>query len=335
MVALCIVLGALAIVAVRRCVAARRREAVGRRILDEAAKLGSQEGVELDVYGSTPATRSALEATLTERDLPDCEMSGQSWNLFNSNQRQKDLSLGDVVYYDHKEHGLILVKVLKVLQVDSRRGAYNGGVKYTVGAAPQLKGAEIETFRSRLFTKMPDRQSDGSWMGNDGKKQRAKKGAAAVEMSTAIVPVQNSDDEDENEDEDNAAMAAADALLVSIASRAGESGGDGKPPEGDEGDAADTPYEIYGADDASVAVVAQGRAITRGEAVSGKHGPLRKGDQVWYNSRSLGPIPAKIVGIDSRGTFDGGETYLIESPRLDGDAIETVRERLSRVKPLQ
>ena len=117
--------------------------------------------------------------------------------------------------------------------------------------------------------------------------------------------------------------------------RTGESGGDGKPPEGDEGDAADTPYAIYGADDASVAVVAQGRAITRGEAVSGKHGPLRKGDQVWYSSRSLGPIPAKIVGIDSRGTFDGGETYLIESPRLDGDAIETVRERLSRVKPLQ
>ena len=51
-------------------------------------------------------------------------------------------------------------------------------------------------------------------------------------------------------------------------------------------------------------------------------------------SRSLGPIPAKIVGIDRRGAFDGGETYLIESPRLDGDAIETVRERLSRVKPV-
>ena len=52
-----------------------------------------------------------------------------------------------------------------------------------------------------------------------------------------------------------------------------------------------------------------------------------------YNSRSLGAIHVKIVGIDSRGAFDGGVTYLIESPQLDG-VIETVRDRLSRVKPL-
>ena len=52
-----------------------------------------------------------------------------------------------------------------------------------------------------------------------------------------------------------------------------------------------------------------------------------------YNSRSLGAIQVKIVGIDSRGAFDGGVTYLIESSELDG-ATETVRERLSRVKPL-
>ena len=201
----------------------------------------------------------------------------------------------------------------------------------------------------------------GAGFARKSKKQRAKKGAADVEMSTAIVPVRNSDDDDEEEEEegDDAAMAAADALLASIASRAsggdsgggsgrgsggGSRGGSGresgrdakKAAEGGEGNAADDPpYEIYDADGDSVAVVPQGRPITRGEAVSGKHGPLRKGDQVWYNSRSLGPIPAKIVGIDSRGAFDGGETYLIESPHLDGDAIETVRERLSRVKPVQ
>ena len=74
--------------------------------------------------------------------------------------------------------------------------------------------------------------------------------------------------------------------------------------------------------------------ISRGEAVSGKYGPLRKGETVWYNSRSLGPIQVKIAGIDNRGAFeDGGVTYLIEAPQLDG-AIETVRDRLSRVKPL-
>ena len=174
------------------------------------------------------------------------------------------------------------------------------------------------------------------------KKQRAKKGAVAVEMSTAIV--RNSDDEDEGEgDNDAAAMAAADALLASIAastassaSRAGKSGGGcgehaKKPPKGGEGDADDRGYEIYTADDDCMAAIPYGQAITRGEAVSGKHGPLRKGEQVWYNSRSLGPIPAKIIGVDNRG-----ETYLIESSRLeDGDAIETGRERLSRVKPVQ
>ena len=72
--------------------------------------------------------------------------------------------------------------------------------------------------------------------------------------------------------------------------------------------------------------------ISRGDAVSGKYGPLRKGEMVWYNSRSLGPIQARIAGIDNRGAFDGGITYLIESPQLDG-TIETVRERLSRARP--
>jgi hypothetical protein len=61
------------------------------------------------------------------------------------------LSKGDVVYYRHRDHGWILVKVLRV----DFEGAADGGLTYVVGGTPQLKGAEIETTRARLFYTLP------------------------------------------------------------------------------------------------------------------------------------------------------------------------------------
>lgn len=62
-----------------------------------------------------------------------------------------DLSVGDVVYYRHRQFGWILVKVIKI----DREGAFDGGVTYVIGGAPQLNGAEVETTRPRLHVMMP------------------------------------------------------------------------------------------------------------------------------------------------------------------------------------
>jgi hypothetical protein len=59
---------------------------------------------------------------------------------------------------------------------------------------------------------------------------------------------------------------------------------------------------------------------------------FQKGDAVYYSHRTLGPVPVTIVNIDLRGAFDGGVTYLVEGPLLDG-AVETMRGRLTRTKP--
>ena len=42
----------------------------------------------------------------------------------------------------------------EVVKID-REGAFDGGVTYVIGKAPQLRGAEVETVRARLFRMMP------------------------------------------------------------------------------------------------------------------------------------------------------------------------------------
>ena len=34
--------------------------------------------------------------------------------------------------------------------------AFDGGATYVIGGAPQLRGAEVETVRGRLFRELPD-----------------------------------------------------------------------------------------------------------------------------------------------------------------------------------
>lgn len=63
-----------------------------------------------------------------------------------------DLAVGDVVYYRHRSAGWILVKVLKI----DREGAFDGGLTFVIGGAPQLNGAEVETTRDRLNRALPD-----------------------------------------------------------------------------------------------------------------------------------------------------------------------------------
>lgn len=66
--------------------------------------------------------------------------------------------------------------------------------------------------------------------------------------------------------------------------------------------------------------------------LSGDSDDLQKGEEVYYSHRTLGAIPVRIVNIDMRGAFDGGVTYLVEGPLLDG-VVETMRNRLTRTKP--
>ena len=88
-----------------------------------------------------------------------CAASASSWNPMARRKKAPDLKVGDIVYYDHRETGWLLVKVLKV----DHEGTHDGGATYVVGGAAQLKGAEIETLRSRLFKSMPVRQPDGTY----------------------------------------------------------------------------------------------------------------------------------------------------------------------------
>ena len=62
------------------------------------------------------------------------------------------LEPGEVVYYQHRDAGWILVKVLSV----DREGTHDGGETYVIGGAPQLAGAEVETERRRLFRGFPE-----------------------------------------------------------------------------------------------------------------------------------------------------------------------------------
>lgn len=58
------------------------------------------------------------------------------------------------------------------------------------------------------------------------------------------------------------------------------------------------------------------------------HSPdLRKGDVVEYEHRQFGRIIVEIVGVDHEGTHDGGVTYVIAAPEIQG-VVETTRSRL-------
>ena len=46
-----------------------------------------------------------------------------------------------------------------------------------------------------------------------------------------------------------------------------------------------------------------------------------------YEHRQLGWILVEIVGVDFEGAHDGGVTYVIAAPEIDG-VVETTRNRL-------
>ena len=63
---------------------------------------------------------------------------------------------------------------------------------------------------------------------------------------------------------------------------------------------------------------------------------LAKGNHVWYHHRSLGWLQMRIDKVDYEGVFDdGGATYIVSAPQLQGEVIETVRERLFIDRPDQ
>lgn len=61
------------------------------------------------------------------------------------------LKVGDVVFYNHRELGHILVEISKV----DHEGSFDGGATYVI-SSPDLAGGVVETVRSRLHTKLPD-----------------------------------------------------------------------------------------------------------------------------------------------------------------------------------
>ena len=89
-----------------------------------------------------------LEAQATaEKDAAEAESAASS-AAAEPPEPEDELDKGEVVYYNHREAGWILVKVVGI----DREGATEaGGCTYCIGGAPQLKGAEIETTRRRLF----------------------------------------------------------------------------------------------------------------------------------------------------------------------------------------
>ena len=68
----------------------------------------------------------------------------------------------------------------------------------------------------------------------------------------------------------------------------------------------------------------QKRAVAQ-EAIA--RPPLKKGDVAMYEHRQFGSILVEVVGVDFEGAHDGGVTYVIAAPELDG-VIETTRSRL-------
>jgi hypothetical protein len=59
---------------------------------------------------------------------------------------------------------------------------------------------------------------------------------------------------------------------------------------------------------------------------------LIAGCEAFYRHRTKGWLRVKVTKVDYQGECDGGATYCITSPQLDGE-VETVRSRLSLEKP--
>ena len=56
------------------------------------------------------------------------------------------------------------------------------------------------------------------------------------------------------------------------------------------------------------------------------------GCSAFYRHRRLGWLAVKVTKVDYQGVADGGATYCVTAPELDGE-VETVRERLALAKP--
>ena len=67
-------------------------------------------------------------------------------------------------------------------------------------------------------------------------------------------------------------------------------------------------------------------------AVRGMADEIISGCHCFYRHRTKGWIAVKVTKVDYQGECDGGATYCITAPQLDGE-VETVRTRLALVKP--
>lgn len=161
----------------------RRRDVLFREMMDEAVAIPSVRGsaksmsaqsrhdasassrkvaeIELDVMaGSTlipsQEQRARHEDPVADGAINSCEEPERKERYYE----EDELTRGDVVYYQHGGTDWILVKVLTV---DARGAGEEGGTTYVIGGAPQLRGAEIETVRRRLWRSMPVWTPAGYW----------------------------------------------------------------------------------------------------------------------------------------------------------------------------
>ena len=58
-----------------------------------------------------------------------------------------------------------------------------------------------------------------------------------------------------------------------------------------------------------------------------KEDVLKVGQVIFYDHQHSGWILAKVTSVDLKGANDGGITYVIEAPQIDG-VLETTREKL-------
>lgn len=67
-------------------------------------------------------------------------------------------------------------------------------------------------------------------------------------------------------------------------------------------------------------------------ATRGMADEIISGCSAFYRHRTLGWIAVKVTKVDYQGECDGGATYCVTAPQLDGE-VETVRTRLALSKP--
>ena len=148
----------------------------GRRVSQRTADLGAAAGVDPtalerpeDVAAANllamisrkaqaaASTTAVEEEELEEKDEKKVELQAAQGGSKEEAEEAAaaellpTLAVNQVVYYKHRQYGWLLVKVLRI----DHEGAFDGGVTYVVGGAPQLNGADIETTRERLSVDMP------------------------------------------------------------------------------------------------------------------------------------------------------------------------------------